>query len=542
MNKNPLSQLLGIFNRLAMPQKIMIGAVTVGTVVLLGVLVGFLNEPNMAVLYTNLGEDDASKVVEQLTSQKIAYKIEDNGKTIKVPQEVVYETRLSLAGKGIPNSGIIGYEIFDKNTMGMSEFIQKLNYKRALEGELARTIMQVDGVDAARVHIVIPEKSIFKDEEKQTTASVVLKLKSGNSLPKESVTSILNLVSSSVEGLEQNKISLLDSRGRLLSKNEDENSMIVATSKQYELKQSVEKYLIQKAQGMLDNVLGVGSSIVQITTDLNFDQVEKQMEQYDPETQVAISEQTLNNENSGKNNNDSSSQNAQNTTTNYEVSKTIQKVIEGTGNIKRISVAAVINDAAHEVNSKGKKTVEYQPRSQEQLNKLEQIVKNAVGFDVERGDNFSLVNIPFEQTLNKDLLPEETEDSGIIPKDVDKWTNLILILGAIGASLLVMKGLMKKLKTEKIVFGGTYYGSDGYSDAGGMQPALEGGGNAAGLQQLAAAKKKRAQQLPEGDIEDEFSEEAIRKQTQQNKISHYVAKNPMEAAKLINSWLQDNEY
>jgi flagellar M-ring protein FliF len=540
MNKNPISQLLGIFNRLAMPQKIMIGAVTIGTVVLLGLLVGFLNEPNMAILYTNLGEDDASKVVEQLASQKIAYKIEDNGKTIKVPQEVVYETRLSLAGKGIPNSGIIGYEIFDKNTMGMSEFIQKLNYKRALEGELARTIMQVDGVDAARVHIVIPEKSIFKDEEKQTTASVVLKLKTGNSLPKESVTSILNLISSSVEGLEQSKISLLDSRGRLLSKNEDENSMIVATSKQYELKQSVERYLVEKAQGMLDNVLGVGSSIVQITADLNFDQVEKQMEQYDPETQVAISEQTLNNENTGKNNNDTSAQNAQNTTTNYEVSKTIQKVIEGTGNIKRISIAAVINDAAHEVDIKGKKTVEYQPRSQEQLNKLEQIVKNAIGFDVERGDNFSLVNIPFEQTLTKELLPEETEDSGIIPKDVDKWTNLILILGAIGASLLVMKGLMKKLKTEKIVFGGPYYASDGYSDADGMQPALEGGG-AAGMQQLAAAKKKRAQ-LPVGDIEDEFSEEAIRKQTQQDKISHYVAKNPMEAAKLINSWLQENEY
>jgi len=350
----------------------------------------------------------------------------------------------------------------------------------------------------------------------------------------------LNLISSSVEGLEQSKISLLDSRGRLLSKNEDENSMIVATSKQYELKQSVEKYLIQKAQEMLDNVLGMGSSIVQITADLNFDQVEKQMEQYDPETQVAISEQTLNNENSGKNINDSSSQNAQNTTTNYEVSKTIQKVIEGTGNIKRISIAAVINDAAHEVDNKGKKTVEYQPRSQEQLNKLEQIVKNAVGFDVERGDNFSLVNIPFEQTLTKELLPEETEDSGIIPKDVDKWTNLALILGAIGASLLIMKGLMKKLKTEKIVFGGLYYAADGYSDAGGMQPALEGGG-AAGMQQLAAAKKKRAQ-LPVGDIEDEFSEEAIRKQTQQDKISHYVAKNSMEAAKLINSWLQENEY
>jgi flagellar M-ring protein FliF len=538
MNKNPFAQLIEIFNRLAMPQKIMIGVVTISTVVLLGILVGFLNEPNMAVLYTNLSEDDASKVIDQLSNQKIAYKIEDNGKTIKVPQDVVYETRLQLAGKGIPNSGVVGYEIFDKNTMGMSEFIQKLNYKRALEGELSRTIMQVDGVEAARVHIVIPEKSIFKDEEKQPTASVVLKLKSGNSLPKESVASILNLVSSSVEGLEQNKISLLDSRGKLLSKNEEENSLIVATSKQYELKQSVEKYLINKAQQMLDNVLGVGSTIVQITADLNFDQVEKQMEQYDPDTQVAISEQTLTNENSGKNLSDTSAQNSQNSTTNYEVSKTIQKVIEGTGNIKRLSIAAVVNDAVHEVDVKGKKSVEYQPRSQDQLDKLEQLIKNAVGYDTTRGDNFSIVNIPFEQNSLKDFSTDEVkEDSGLIPKDIDKWTNLILILVAIGASLVVMKGLMKKLKTEKIVFGGQYYSNQNLSDDMRMQPALDGVGGGIPL----APKQKRAQ-LPVGDIEDEISEEAIRKQTQQEKISHYVAKNPMEAAKLINSWLQENEY
>lgn len=538
MNKNPFGQLLAIFNRLAMPQKIMIGGVVVGTIVLLGVLVGMLNEPNMAVLYTNLAEEDASKVVDQLNSQKIAYKIEDNGKTIKVPQEVVYETRLSLASKGIPNSGVVGYEIFDKNTMGMSEFIQKLNYKRAIEGELSRTIMQVDGVEAARVHIVIPEKSIFKDEEKQPTASIIIKLKSGT-LSKENTLSILNLVASSVEGLQQNRITLMDSHGRLLSKNEDENSVIVATSKQYELKQSVEKYLTRKVQGMLDNVLGLGSSIVQITADLNFDQVEKQMEQYDPDTQVAISEQSLSNENGGKSVSDSTAQTSQNTITNYEVSKTIQKVVEGTGNVKRLSVAAVINDVPKEVTEKGQKQIVYEPRTQEQLNKLELIIKNAVGFDMQRGDNFSLVNFPFEQNSMKDFPVDEPKaDEGFIPKDMDKWTNLIMILVAIAASLFIMRALMKRLKTEKIVVG-PYYQDGGYGDdEGKMQPALDTGQAA---MQLAAAKKKRMQ-LPVGDIEDELSDEAIKKRTQQDKISNYVSKNPMEAAKLINSWLQENEY
>lgn len=536
MNKNPLAQLLGIFNRLAMPQKIMIGGVVVGTIVLLGVLVGILNEPNMTVLYTNLAQDDASKVIEQLNADKVAYKIEDNGKTIKVPQEIVYETRLSLAGKGIPNSGVVGYEIFDKNTMGMSEFIQKLNYKRAIEGELSRTIMQVDGVDAARVHIVIPEKSIFKDEEKAPTASIVVKLKSG-SLSKENIASILNLVASSVEGLQQNRITLMDSHGRLLSKNEDENSLIVTTSKQYELKQSVEKHLTQKVQGMLDNVLGFGTSIVQITADLNFDQVEKQMEQYDPDTQVAISEQTLSNENGGKTLSDSTGQTSQNTVTNYEVSKTIQKVIEGTGNVKKLSVAAVINDVPKEVTEKGKKSIVYEPRSLDQMNKLEQIIKNAVGFDLTRGDNFSIVNFAFEQNSIKDFSSEELKgDEGLIPKDMDKLTNLILILVAIVASLFIIKTLMKRLKTERIVVG-PYY-QDGYSEETKLQPALDTGQNSMPLMQ---SKKKRIQ-LPIGDIEDDLSDEAIRKQAQQEKISNYVSKNPMEAAKLINSWLQENEY
>ena len=537
MNKNPFSQLFGIFNRLAMPQKIMIGGVVIGTVVMLGVLIGFLNEPNMAVLFTNLAEDDASKVIDQLNSQKVVYKIEDNGKTIKVPQDVVYETRLSLAGKGIPSSGVVGYEIFDKNTMGMSEFIQKLNYKRALEGELSRTITQVDGVDAARVHIVIPEKSIFKDEEKLPTASIVVKLKSAGGLSKENTMAILNLVSSSVEGLQQNRITLLDSRGRLLSKNEDENSVIVSTSKQYELKQSVEKYLAQKAQSMLDNVLGAGSSIVQVTADLNFDQVEKSMEQYDPDSQVAISEQTVSNENTGINTSDSTNQSTQNNTTNYEVSKTIQKVIEGTGNVKRLTIATVLDDSIEEVKNKGKVETVNRPRSQDQLNKLELIIKNAIGFDGNRGDMFSIVNIPFEQNSYKN---DPTEDmsggDSLIPKELDKWINLILILVAIGASLFVMKGLMKRLKNEKIVVG-QYYKEDYSDDDMRMQHSLEANSTA----QLAAAKKKKLS-LPIGNIEDEFSDEAIRKRTQQDKISNYVGKNPMEAAKLINTWLQEDEY
>ncbi|MDP3443026.1 MAG: flagellar basal-body MS-ring/collar protein FliF, partial [Ignavibacteria bacterium] len=181
MNDNPFQALFGILNKLDPKQKFMLGAGVLVTLVLLTVSLFLLNEPTYSTLYSGLSQEDASKVVEYLGGQKTLYKLEENGQTIKVPKERVYELRLALAAKGIPSSGVIGYEIFDQSTMGMSEFMQKLNYKRALEGELARTIKQQEGVEGVRVHIVIPQKSIFKEEEKHPSASVVLKLR--NNVP-----------------------------------------------------------------------------------------------------------------------------------------------------------------------------------------------------------------------------------------------------------------------------------------------------------------------------------------------------------------------
>ncbi|MHB1687313.1 MAG: flagellar basal-body MS-ring/collar protein FliF [Ignavibacteriaceae bacterium] len=530
MKDNPLSAVLNIFNKLSLQQKIVIGGTVGITAILLIVLLSFLNQPNYSPLYTNLSQDDASKVVEQLSAQKIQYEIGDNGKTISVPKDKVYEIRLSLAAKGIPNSGIVGYEIFDKSTMGMSEFMQKLNYKRALEGELARTIMEVDGVEGARVHIVIPQKSVFKDEQKPPTAAVVLKLKDNFSITKNNIAAILNLVSSSVEGLTPGKVTLLDTRGKLLSKEEDADPLAVASSKQYEIKKSVENYLAQKAQAMLDNVLGYGNSMVEVNADINFDQVEKTMESYDPNSQVAVSEQTIKTDNNGKTMGDSSAQQSQNTTTNYEISKTIQKVIEGSGNIKRLSVAAVINDVPKEVKSGGNVKTEFKPRSPEEMNKLEDIIRNAVGVDSTRNDQFSLVNIPFE---TKDIEDVKIKEPGMFD-DANKWMNPILMIGAIAASIFLLKGLMKRLKNEKIIIGTFNNGFDANNYA---VPELAG---AKHTPQLGMNFKKNL--LPMGDLEDEISDEAARKRNQQEKISNYVSKNPIEAAKLINAWLHEDEF
>ena len=529
MNNNSFDQILGVFNKLTIQQRLIIGGATVGTFVLIIILIFFLNEPSYTTLYTNLAEEDASKVIEQLTSQKIPYVIEDNGKTIKVAKEKVYETRLTLAGKGIPNSGIIGYEIFDKSTMGMSEFMQKLNYKRALEGELAKTIMGQDGVEAARVLIVLPPKSLFREEEKLPTASVVLKLRGNFNLSKTNIAAIVNLVSSSVEGLLPNKITLLDTRGRLLSKETDENPLAVSSSKQYEIKQQVENYLVQKAQGMLDNVLGYGNALVQVNAEINFDQVEKTMEIYDPESQVAISEQSIKTENNGKNMSDSSAQTNQNSTTNYEISKTIQKVIEGSGNIKRMSIAAVINDVQKEVKKGDKVQVVNEPQSPGQMKKLEEIIKNAIGFDPNRQDQLSVVNINFQPKTFEDIKVEKSS----FFDNPEKWINVLFVLGGIIASLFILKGLMQRLKNEKIIIGTINQDNMAY-ETGGSASLLNNE-----LTKSIPTRKKNI--LPVGDIEDDISDDVLKKRTQQEKITNYVSKNPIDAAKLINAWLHEDE-
>lgn len=529
---NPLGSVLNIFNKFTLQQKLVIGGSVALTVLLLGILLFYLNQPDYGTLYTNLSQEDASKVINQLNSDKIPYEITNDGKVIKIPKEKVYTERINLAGKGIPNSGVVGYEIFDKSTMGMSQFMQKLNYQRALEGELAKTIMTIDGIEGARVHIVIPQKSVFKDEQKLPTAAVVLKLRNANNITKGNITAIVNLVSSSVEGLKPSKISILDTEGKLLSKETDDNPLAASSSKQYEIKRSVEKYLAQKAQGILDNILGYGNAMVEVNADLDFDQVQRTMETYDPNSQVAVSEQTIKNENSGKNLGDSTAQTSQNTITNYEINKSIEKVISGSGNIKRLSVAAVINDIPQKVKKGKKVSIVYKPRPKGQMDKLADLVKNAVGIDPSRKDQFTLVDIPFETKSIEDNF--KVEKPGIV-NNMDKWANPILMIGAIAAAIFLLKGLMKKLKTEKIVIG-TFNNSELALDSYSRPEMLT---NKSTPQVRAPVKKNF---LPVGDIEDEISDEAVHKKAQQEKISNYVSKNPVEAAKLINSWLHEDEF
>jgi flagellar M-ring protein FliF len=541
--KSSSESIKNFLSTLTLKQKIVIGLSVVTTFILILLLVTIFNEPNYGVLFADLSQQDASKVVEHLSAQKIPYQIENNGTLIKVPKDRLYETRLELAGKGLPSSGTLGYELFDKSTMGMSDFMQKLNFKRALEGELARTIMVQEGIEGARVHLVFPEKSIFKDEQIPPTASVVVNLRDNYRLPKEKAFAIVNFIASSVEGLSTNNITLIDTKGRLLWKEDSEGNLSIASTKQYEIKNSIETYLAQKAQNLLDNVLGYGNSMVQVNAELNFNQVERTMEIYDPESQVVISEQTSIGSNAGFSVGDTTQQSTENTVTNYEVNKTIQRVIEETGNIKRLSVAAVINDIPKIVEKDGKQVTEYTPRPPEQIRKIEQLLRGALGIDEERNDIVSIVNIPFEtKTFDDEIINQPASWLD----DKNEIINLILIIIAIAGSIFLLKNITGKIKSDRIHIGTVESPKLTTGKSDNPVSRLEGKEkttpelSASGKSTLLEIKKKQGQ-LNITDLDEEISAEAMNREIQIERIKNYIMKNPADASKLINTWLYENE-
>ena len=211
---NPVSgyslQLTSVLKKLTLGQKVGIGISAIASIIGLVMLITWANKPTLGVLFSNLDPQDASKIIDKLKQGSIQYEIGENGKAILVPQDKVYELRLQMAGQGLPQTSVVGYEIFDKPSFGMTDFTQKVNFKRALEGELEKTILQLDEVDGASVHIVIPEKALFASEQKKTTASVFLKLKDGAHLTAGEIGGVQRLVAASVEGLDANDVTLVD--------------------------------------------------------------------------------------------------------------------------------------------------------------------------------------------------------------------------------------------------------------------------------------------------------------------------------------------
>ncbi|MGQ9603171.1 MAG: flagellar basal-body MS-ring/collar protein FliF [bacterium] len=382
--------LLAVLSRLTPVQKMILGG-TVAAVVVAIVVGGLvISRASYSVLYSGLRPEEAGQILEQLEQRNIRYRIAGGGGTILVPSSRVYEARIGLASEGFPRSGAIGFEIFDKTVFGMTEFLQKVNYRRALEGELAKTIMQMEGVEAARVHIVIPEKSLFKESQEAATASVVLKMSPARKLSKKDIEGITYLVASAVEGLEPDRVTILDSKGAIITKGFYGNQAQPGDA--LELKQQVETYLEQKAQTLLDGVLGPGKSVVRVAVDLNLERVQKNIERYDPEGAVIISEQRS--ESSG-----GPAGSGESSVTNYEISKTVESIASEVGNIKRLSVAVMVDGRYERVEGGGgTSTTRFVPRSDDEITRIAAVIKSTVGFDDKRGDYFEIASTAFDRS------------------------------------------------------------------------------------------------------------------------------------------------
>lgn len=302
-------------------QRSMVITVTImSLVVLIGVMI-WAGRTDYAILYSGLDPKDAGGIAEKLREMKVDFRLENGGTTVLVPSRKTQELRIEFASLGLPRSGEMGYEVFDKTNIGMTDFVQKLNYHRALEGELARTICQIEGVEQARVHVVIPEPALFQEDKKETTASVVLRLAPHISLTKRQVQGIAYLVAYSIEGLTIHNVNIIDATGNILTDSMDPSQAIQATSRQLELQRDVERYLREKAQSLLDGILGGGKSEVRIAVAMNFDQVERTKESYDPEKSSIRSEQRSEVTSSGGQASPGGGNSEENNTTNYELTK-----------------------------------------------------------------------------------------------------------------------------------------------------------------------------------------------------------------------------
>ncbi len=405
-NNETIGKAKGLFDKLKFWQKIAGFTVVVATVGALMWLVFSAQSTKFATLYTDLDPSDAGEIVQLLKEQNIKYEIKEDGTKLKVPHDRVNELRLDLAKRGLPENSKVGYELFDKTNLGMSEFVQKLNFRRALEGELAKTISQMDEVRKARVHIVIPDRALFKKDQKEPTASITLHLKSNRSLSRLSVEGIQNLVSSSVEGLKTDDVKIVDQKANILSRTPlDESTVAGKTSLQHDQQRRVEEHLADKVQTLLDGVIGVGNTKVRVNAELDFTHITQEKTEFDPEESAVRSEQNIVDQNESADSLSypyvNMSKNEQTQIANYEISKSVQQIIHSVGAINRLTVSCLINGTVKITSKDAGKLIEYSPRTDEEMQKFSEIVRNAVGYDPGRNDQISVINVPFEHTLDE---------------------------------------------------------------------------------------------------------------------------------------------
>ncbi|SFM47790.1 flagellar basal-body MS-ring/collar protein FliF [Thermodesulforhabdus norvegica] len=520
-----LKGLAQAFRNLTTPVKILV----VGTFLAVTFSTAFvfyqINRPELALLYGRMNERDMALVVEQLKQQKVPYRIE--GDRIFVPKDRLYEVRLALAREGIPRGTGVGFEIFDEQRLGATEFVQRVNYQRALQGELARTIAAMDKIEEARVHLVIPEETLFVEDQKPPSAAIVIRVKEGQQLTSRDLQGMVHLVSSSVKGLTEDHVTIVSTDGRVLYKKDSIDRSFELSELQLSYKEKIEEALERKAQSMLASVLGANDVIVRVSADVDFSEVHVTEELFDPDTTAVRSQQRMiersNQEPGGPKGNPDVPINVeskllvskppqggegestqiferQQDITNYEINKTLRRVVYAPGAIKRLTVAVVV-DGPYKEEKTADNVIKkvFVGRSEDELKAIESIVKNAVGYNPDRGDEITVSNIPFAE----EIAPKPAPTRWWLAMLKEHRRLIVNVLLALLVLLFVVRPLIKKL--EKIPVE--------------VQPKA----------------------LP--PTEEEMAElEAMKKAlTPRQQAALFVQERPEKAAEIIRAWLHEEE-
>ncbi|WP_119168380.1 flagellar basal-body MS-ring/collar protein FliF [Algihabitans albus] len=551
---------------------------------------GRLSQSEMALLYGELEQADSAQIVNTLESMGVDYQLSRDGSRVLVPEDQVARLRLSMAEQGLGTGGSIGYELFDgAEGFGTTSFEQNLRHKRAMEGELARSISSISSVNSARVHLVLPEREIFSRERRQPSASIVVSLSGNRGLSAQQIRAIQQLVSSAVPQMTSGAVSIVDDEGNLLARRSDGDGDDQLATTAEEMRINIENRLANAVESLLERSVGPGNVRAEVSVELDFDRVTENSEIYDPDSQVVRSTQTIEESSQdtepgdaavtvGNNLPDAGLQNpgalgtansqSQRTeeTVNYEISRVVKTHVRETGQIRRLSVAVLVNGQSV-VGPEGEVT--FEPYSPEKLEQLSALARSAVGYDANRGDTVEIANLPFA-----DMVPNELggtmADSflGIDQQDLLRVAELIVLgVVAVLVLLLVVKPMVGRLLERGPAMAGDAGGilAGELAGQGGNLPALAGAGSGGGMMLAGdgqarsmlsgaggsgaggnvAVARETGLSMPDADENGAELEQLIDinrvdgrvRASSVRKIGEIVEKHPEEAVAIIRTWL-----
>lgn len=465
---SPLEQIKEIWNRLPMAGRIATVGAAVATLGLIGAMVYYGSQPDYGVLFSDLKPADAQTIVEKLKAAAIPYTISNGGTTVLVPHEKIPELRLQMASEGALSGGHVGFDLFDKTSFGATDFAQQINYRRAIEGELAKTLEGMDEVESARVHLTPKKESVFSEKEEGAKASVMLKVKQNKELSSERTDAVVSLIASSIEGLDASDISVMDTRGRLLvaaGKGKGGNGDAGAFHAQLEAKQKYESENAARIIALLEPVVGENRVRADVAADIDFSQIEQSEEKYNPQSQVVRSQQNTQEARNSANPNQSGIVGARSnnptttaspspaaspspgtsptgdqrsaSTVNYEIDKTMKKTVGGGGRVNRMTVSVVVDNKIVEGNEIA--------RTPDEIKQIQDLVGAAVGVDANRGDSVVVQTMPFSKPqIDPAVTASFLDRNKSLVSNLTKYGSLVLV--SLLLLLFVIRPAMKALK------------------------------------------------------------------------------------------------